>query len=108
LGVDNQAIVTTGRGASRDFSVLVTENVPCLDVMEKCQAFVRFDNEEKEMELFGSKDNVNQLFAQKLGLSLNDSFAYVYGLLNSPEYQQKYANDLKKDLARIPIVKNKE
>ena len=31
---------------------------------------------------------------------------YVYGLLNSPEYQQKYANDLKKDLARIPIVKN--
>jgi len=107
-GVDNQAIVTTGRGASRDFSVLVTENVPCLDVMEKCQAFVRFDNEEKEMELFGSKDNVNQLFAQKLGLSLNDSFAYVYGLLNSPEYQQKYANDLKKDLARIPIVKNKE
>ena len=28
--------------------------------------------------------------------------------LNSREYQEKYANDLKKDLARIPIVKNKE
>lgn len=51
---------------------------------------------------------MNQEFADKLGLSLDDTFAYVYGLLNSKEYQEKYANDLKKDLARIPIVKNKE
>ncbi|MFT8606935.1 MAG: type ISP restriction/modification enzyme [Liquorilactobacillus ghanensis] len=107
-GVDNQAIVTTGRGASRDFSVLVTKNVPCLDVMEKGQAFVQFDNEKNDMGLVSLRDNVNQLFAQKVGLSLNDLFAYVYGLLNSPEYQQKYGNDLKKDLARIPIVANEE
>ena len=51
---------------------------------------------------------MNQEFADKLGLSLDDTFSYVYGLLNSREYQEKYANDLKKDLARIPIVKNKE
>jgi predicted helicase len=107
-GVDNQAIVTTGRGASKDFSVLVSEDIPCLDVMEKGQAFVEFDNEKNNIELVSSRDNVNQLFAQKLGLNLNDSFAYVYGLLSSPEYQQKYGNDLKKDLARIPIVANKE
>ncbi|KRN88031.1 type ISP restriction/modification enzyme [Ligilactobacillus acidipiscis] len=107
-GVDNQAIVTTGRGGRRDFSVLVTKNVPCLDVMEKGQAFVQFDNEKNDMELISSRDNMNQLFAQKVGLNLNDSFSYVYGLLNSPEYQQKYANDLKKDLARIPMVANKE
>lgn len=107
-GVDNQAIVTTGRGASRNFSVLVTKNVPCLDVMEKGQSFVQFDNEKNDMELVSTRDNVNQLFAQKVGLNLNDSFAYVYGLLNSPEYQQNYTNDLKKDLARIPIVANKE
>lgn len=29
-------------------------------------------------------------------------------MLNSREYQEKYANDLKKDLARIPIVKQKD
>ena len=51
---------------------------------------------------------MNQAFADKLGLSLDDTFAYVYGLLNSKDYQDKYANDLKKDLARIPIVKHKE
>ena len=51
---------------------------------------------------------MNQEFADKLGLSLDDSFAYVYELLNSRGHQEKYANDLKNDLARIPIVKNKE
>lgn len=107
-GADNQAIVTTGRGASGGFSVLVSKNVPCLDVMEKGQAFVEFDNEKDDMELVNSRDNVNQLFAKKLGLNLNDSFAYVYGLLNSSEFQKKYANDLKKDLARIPILANKQ
>jgi len=107
-GADNQAIVTTGRGASGGFSVLVSKNVPCLDVMEKGQAFVEFDNEKDDMELVDSRDNVNQLFAKKLGLNLNDSFAYVYGLLNSSEFQKKYANDLKKDLARIPILANKQ
>ncbi|WP_323099423.1 type ISP restriction/modification enzyme, partial [Limosilactobacillus reuteri] len=44
----------------------------------------------------------------KACLSENDTFSYVYGLLNSDEYQKKYASDLKKSLPRIPIVKNKE
>lgn len=44
---------------------------------------------------------------QKNNLSRDDVFAYVYGLLNSKEYQLKYKNDLRKDLAHIPIVKNK-
>lgn len=65
-------------------------------------------NDLAETPLFQSNDNMNQAFADKLGLSLDDTFAYVYGLLNSREYQEKYTNDLKKDLARIPIVKDKE
>jgi predicted helicase len=44
-------------------------------------------------------------FAKKLGLTTDETYAYVYGVLNSPAYQQKYANDLKKDLARIPVLK---
>ncbi|CAD0118831.1 protein of unknown function [Streptococcus thermophilus] len=69
---------------------------------------MRYDNEVDETQLFQSNDNMNPAFADKLGLSLDDTFAYVYGLLNSREYQEKYANDLKKDLARIPIVKQKD
>lgn len=105
-GKDNLVLVTTGRGARREFSVIISNLVPSLDLMEKGQGFIKYDNSENN--LLGERDNVNKLFANKLGLSLDDTFAYVYGLLNSKEYQAKYANDLKKDLARIPIVKDKE
>lgn len=108
-GKNNLAIVTTGRGATKDFSVIATNLVPNNDFLEKSQGFMRYDNSDSSDSLFQTNhDNINQAFADKLGLSLDDTFAYVYGLLNSPEYQQKYANDLKKDLARIPIVANKE
>lgn len=108
FGEENLVIMTTGKGISRDFSALVTNVMPNLHAMDTGQHFMRYDNEVDETSLFQSNDNMNQAFADKLGLSLDDTFAYVYGLLNSKEYQEKYANDLKKDLARIPIVKNKE
>lgn len=108
FGESNKVIVTTGRGASRDFSALVSTLIPNLDLQEKGQGFMRYDNEVDETSLFQNNDNMNQEFSDKLGLSLDDTFAYVYAVLNSKEYQEKYANDLKKDIARIPIVKNKE
>lgn len=108
FGQNNLVITTTGRGTSRDFSVIVTNLIPDIQLQMNGQGFMRYDNEVDETQLFQSHDNMNQDFADKLGLSLDDTFAYVYGLLNSKEYQEKYANDLKKDLARIPIVKNKE
>lgn len=108
FGQENLVINTTGRGVSRDFSVLVSNCMPNQHTMDTGQGFMRYDNEVDETQLFQSNDNMNQAFADKLGLSLDDTFAYVYGLLNSREYQEKYANDLKKDLARIPITKHKE
>lgn len=109
FGQKNKVIFTTGRGSVRDFSCLISDSVVDANAMAgSSQGFMRYDNEVDETQLFQSNDNMNQAFADKLGLSLDDTFAYVYGLLNSREYQEKYANDLKKDLARIPIVKNKE
>lgn len=107
FGQNNLVITTTGRGISRDFSVIVTNLIPDIQLQMNGQGFMRYDNEIDETSLFQNNDNMNQEFADKLGLNLDDTFAYVYGLLNSKEYQEKYANDLKKDLARIPIVKNK-
>lgn len=109
FGTDNLVIVTTGKGTRNGFSAIVSNCMPSLDLMEKGQGFMRYDNSEDLNTLFESTNsNLNQAFANKIGLSLDDTFAYIYGLLNSPEYKQKYANDLSKDLARIPIVKNKE
>lgn len=108
FGVDNLVIMTTGKGITRDFSTLISNCIPNFHSMDTGQHFMRYDNEVDETQLFQSNDNMNQAFADKLGLSFDDTFAYVYGLLNSRDYQEKYANDLKKDLARIPIVKQKD
>ena len=108
FGSNNIVILTTGRGVGRNFSALVSKLIPNQHTMDTGQGFMRYDNEEYNSLLEFSKDNMNQSFADKLGLSFDDTFSYVYGLLNSREYQEKYANDLKKDLARIPIVKNIE
>lgn len=108
FGTNNEVIFTTGRGASKEFSALATDLIPNMDCLEKAQGFMRYNNEPQHSDslLPPDRDNVSTEFAAKLGLSTDDTYAYVYGLLNSPEYQQKYAHDLKKDLARIPIVKN--
>lgn len=108
FGVHNKLISTSGKASSKEFSVLVTDILPDVQLLMNSQGFMRYDNEVDETSLFQSHDNMNKAFADKLGLSLDDTFAYVYGLLNSREYQEKYANDLKKDLARIPIVKQKD
>lgn len=38
-------------------------------------------------------------------LSKEDLFYYVYGMLHSPEYRERYADNLGKELPRIPRVK---
>lgn len=37
-----------------------------------------------------------------------DVFYYVYGVLHSPTYRNRYSNDLKKSMPRLPLLKNKE
>jgi predicted helicase len=38
-------------------------------------------------------------------ISKEDLFYYIYGLLHSPEYRTRYADNLSKELPRIPAVK---
>ncbi|WP_306453604.1 type ISP restriction/modification enzyme, partial [Acetobacter orleanensis] len=41
-------------------------------------------------------------------INKEDLFYYVYGLLHSPEYRERYADTLRKELPRIPRVKTYE
>lgn len=107
FGNENLAIITTGKGVTRDFSALVTNLIADYHTMDTGQHFMRYDNEYNDYQMFYDKNNISETFAKQLDLSCDDIFAYVYGVLNSSEYQEKYANDLKKALARIPIVKDK-
>ena len=38
-------------------------------------------------------------------ISKEDLFYYIYGVLHSPEYRERYADNLSKELPRIPAVK---
>lgn len=43
-------------------------------------------------------------YGKKAKIAKEDIFYYVYGVLHSPTYRTKFASDLKKRLARIPLL----
>lgn len=107
-GTKNKVIFTTGRSTTRGFSVLVSNFIPEIKCQYNGQGFMEYNNRSKIGELIKNTSNINDVFLDKYGLSRKNVFAYIYGLLNSKEYCQKYKNDLNKDLARIPLVKEKQ
>lgn len=52
--------------------------------------------------------NIRQRFSNTRIIDKEMIFYYVYGLLHSPEYRTRFADDLKKSLPRIPIVETIE
>lgn len=127
-GVENRVICVSGAGA-RSFSVLMSDTLPCLDNIEKGQCFPLYlYDEEAEVgadaqgEMFAEAPQVMPPRARRDALtdeglahfqsaypsetiSKEDVFYYVYGLLHSPTYREKYADNLVKELPRIPCVK---
>ncbi len=86
-----------------EFSVLMTNNVPEYALLTSGKGFL--ENLEDTTGLLDVKyDNV----VGNYDIDKADIVYYVYGLLHSPEYRDMYANDLKKSLPRIPLVRNKE
>lgn len=70
---------------------------------------------EKTAESYTRKDGVSDFILNKARTQYNDTaitkediFYYVYGFLHSKEYRETFTSDLKKMLARIPLVKSKE
>ena len=130
--LDNKAIYLNGAGARKDFSILMTDTTPDLELIEKGQCFPLYLYEKEETQAVNSDD----LFANQTekstacegyqrrdaitdealnhfetaypneNISKEDIFYYIYGLLHSEEYREKYADNLSKQLPRIPCVKS--
>lgn len=60
------------------------------------QGLMRYNNESGNNFLFVNNSNINEIFNEKINLNSEDTFAYIYGLLNFKEYQTRYVNNLKK------------
>jgi predicted helicase len=120
--IKNRVICMAGVGANKNFSILITNIVPCLDTIEKAQCFPLYYYEETQQQTLSLFDTETSQYTRRDGVSdfiLNrakkqygkivtkeDIFYYVYGFLHSPEYRTAFANDLKKMLPRLPLVDN--
>ena len=121
---DNLLIMITGTGSSLDFTCILTDLVPDLQGPAKCQCFPLYLYDEPTADaasdLFASdapKARTRRDAITKEGLAhfqaaypgekieREDIFYYVYGLLHSPDYRERYADNLSKELPRIPCVK---
>lgn len=122
----NIVVLCTGVGTAAPFSTLATTAMPNLDVLEKNQSFARWRYEEvdesgtldlgEEEEIIDGYRRIDNITDQALTLfqseyrdetvTKDDIFHYIYGLLHSSAYRDRYAADLKRSLPRIPFVRN--
>lgn len=105
---ENKMISITGIGAQRDFSAIVINKIPEYKFMENGRHFYLYDNLDSGFLDYEGTDNFMDLFKEKLNMNAEDTFAYIYAVLNSPEYKNKFANNLRKELPRIPILRNSQ
>ncbi|KUM86538.1 MULTISPECIES: DEAD/DEAH box helicase [Streptomyces] len=124
----NVGFYITGMGSDEPFSVLITDSVPDLHAVGTKSVGPHFPRHIYRQvttgdDLFSSIDVGGDGFEQvdnvtdsalrdyrhafgDSSLTKDDVFYYVYGLLHSQEYRDRYTADLKKSLPRIPKVRD--
>lgn len=108
FGTKNKMILVPNNGSKRNFATLIVENIPDLNFFYGgAQGFVLNDDSRK-VSLFSETEtyNISETALQHFNLSEEDLFYYIYAILHSKEYRNKFENDLKKEFPRIPKVKN--
>lgn len=116
---ENLAIAVAAKG-SEEFSAMATRQVTDLHFIETTQLypFYVYDLPKSRkgegaqlLEAGGPtrKLNLKEDFLRRLGEALGrevtpeEAFAYIYAVLSHPLYAERFADDLKMDLPRIPI-----
>lgn len=134
-GVENLVIIVTGVGARSGFSSCISNTLTSLHTLDTAQNFPLYLYDEiiqkESIESCDLFDNSLDLtvsetkYQRKDGISdeglehfqaaypneqitKEDIFYYTYGLLHSEEYRVRYADNLTKELPRIPCVKKAE
>ncbi|KAB2893507.1 MAG: DNA helicase [Chlorobi bacterium] len=105
---ENTVVCVSGVGSSKPFQTLVSNTIPCLDMLEKTQCFpLHVYNEDGT----NRRDNITDWGMQQFQEHYTDAtitkidiFHYVYGILHDPAYREKYAANLRRELPRIPFA----
>ena len=123
-GKEENRLICMSSIGDQEFSVLMTDSIPDLHFVATSQCFPLYLYDrapgQKSQDLFseaGSSGKEGRHYAitdtaltkfrtqyQTDGISKEDIFYYIYGLLHSEDYRKAFANNLMKDLPRIPLV----
>ncbi|UNE54111.1 DEAD/DEAH box helicase [Bartonella machadoae] len=134
--LENRAIQVSAVGARSGFSVLMSKSLPDYYAIDNGQCFPLYlyeevvpskDKNEKQTHLFTSSTEESKAAGLQRrdaitdeglahfktaypneNITKDDIFYYVYGLLHSKDYRARYADNLSKELPRIPCVKSAE
>lgn len=112
--LENKVICLTGTGENKGFSALIADLNPNLHFIAGSQCFPLYLYEEDSSlpEKYKVKDGISceslkyfKNFYSSENITKEDLFYYIYGVLNCPDYKNKFADNLAKELPRIPNVK---
>lgn len=121
----NLVICVSGIGASKDFSTLITDCIPDLQLQfnGQCVPLYWYDDSTADIaDLFSAPQSEMDRYVRRDGVTdwilstarkqygsrvtKEDIFYYVYGILHAPDYRTTFAADLKKSLPRLPLVES--
>ena len=107
---ENQVICTTSIG-DKEFSTLMVSMLPDLHLIGAAQCFPKFiyvelpsGDYEQVPNIAESALTVFQEAYPSLNVDHDLLFNFIYGLLHSPSYRQRFGKNLLKQLPRIPLV----
>jgi predicted helicase len=112
--IENVVIVISDIGYRAPFSTLATNIIPDLHLLAAVDAFQCFPYYTYSEDGTNRRENITDWaltqFQSKYGQHVNkwDIFHYIYAILHHPHYREHYAENLKRDLPHIPLVKNNE
>ena len=118
---ENYVICVPGISGQKPFSALIIDTMPDLNLNEAgAQCFPRYSypkSVEAPDALPGIEeapnriDNISDTALRKFCENYRDDairkdaiFDYVYGVLHAPSYREQFANDLSKEIPRIPFA----
>jgi predicted helicase len=124
--IENLGFIAVAPGEEAGFAVLATDTIPDLHLVASTQYFPRYsyieqgkadnllDAAEDDGSPYRRVDNItDEILADYQAtygkrVVKDDIFFYVYGLLHSLDYRDRFKADLKKMLPRIPKVSTAE
>ncbi len=108
---ENVVICVSGLGSNKPFQCLVSKIIPCMDMVEKSQCFPFYTYDEDGNN---RRENITDWALEQAqsrygeGVCKWDIFHYTYAMLHHPIYRERYADNLRLELPRIPLLGDSE